>query len=976
MATTIENAILRVTDQSTPNINKIDAALRKLMQTAQGLGSRSIALNITAGNLSQTARDIAALQRNLSRIGQAPATNLGSIVSALNSVTSAANSATAAIRSMNSATRAANSASNLGGGISPTSRNSRNAGYFGNYPENVPGIAARYAAWKTVQAGHDLARVGGQGILEGGSERTAQIMQGLSDDQKTMIQNESKRLGAEYRNISVAGLAELGRNAIPNLKNPADAGAVMEDMARSAAALSVVYRSGEKGIEAARQAYRGADMGGRADDPARLKEWMDQITKSTVVAGRDINPMMLAQSVANLGWIKGSIGGDAIGDLAMLMDEARGRTADYLRTYSSDLMRGNLHKDNKAAMEAAGIRKEGGGATNAELLGRDPFEHVMQVIKPLIEKKGAYTTAADGSRVLNVPKAMEALQQLGFLQSSSRYALWAMEKEEEIRRGRYKRGQVNTSADFIKSLPDKDIRSGISAFEQKMKDAADSITLKFQPLISGGIGIGTGIMSGAAQNPNLTTAAAIGAAWVGHKIIDQMANNPSMGVFTAASAAHLRAAAALHAAATRLGFGAATGPLAAGAVGTAAAKARFLGFPGGAAAGGGFMKWLMYGMGALGIGQAGMDIAQGNIGSGIVNGVLAGLMFAGKGMLGQVGIAGSILSLLDGLFNGGRATQAVVDGINALFGVGKAKADEAKKARDNPIVPSSRRMDIDNDAIDMIDDQLRTEKNKGKRAELLARRARIVADYNKHVSEVQTWHKNQIPGYSIGGENGFMAARNAERSVPVGLTRAETQSAAEQQREAAAHAAVMEQEAAYLRSQDAEKRVAEYIETRKKIKAAEGATQMLEQAARDAEQMLIKPGSKPGGGGWFDWLFTPAYGADKPPGSLDGGPITSSMTGNDPAAMGDGLAAAIETAAGIAGDAISQAGLTAGASIESGGTTAASALMEGGASAGSAITAAGEAFAAMVAGLSINVAGAASTPGRAQNTGINPQAAR
>src|SRR6187402_1363646 len=65
MASYVEQATLRVNDQSTAQINKINAALKKLFATARSLKSTRVSLNVDARGLTAANKQLNTLARNI-----------------------------------------------------------------------------------------------------------------------------------------------------------------------------------------------------------------------------------------------------------------------------------------------------------------------------------------------------------------------------------------------------------------------------------------------------------------------------------------------------------------------------------------------------------------------------------------------------------------------------------------------------------------------------------------------------------------------------------------------------------------------------------------------------------------------------------------------------------------------------------------------------------------------------------------------
>ena len=850
----------------------------------------------------------------------------------------------------------------------------RDPGYFGRYPENIPGIAARYAAWRTVSTGHAAASEGGRGILEATTERTAQELQGLTPDQITLLQKQAQILGKQYRNISIAGIAELGRNAIPNLRNADDAGTVMELMARNAAALAVVYRDGSKGVEAVRQMYRGADMAKVADDPARLTEWIDQMTRATVVAGRDINAMQLGNTVARMGTLKMSLRGDAIGDIVALQDEARGMTANYLRTFYNDLTRSNLAKNNMGAMIGAGIRtRDGLGATNQTLLGADPFMWVMKELKPRLQRMGVDFSKRDTDPAAFTAEVQRALNKMGFLQSGMQYALWALAGEDEIKRGREKRRAVRTDQEFVKELPDKDLATGLESVKQKYRDAADALTRFGQPLFGGALGGLSGFFGKIAENPMAYGVGGLGAAGLATAGAYAL-NNPGSVAHVAAAGMHMRAAGALMAAAGALGGRGALGGLLGGAAaGSAArqaalAKAAALGFPTGAASA----------AGAAGATAAGGMLAR------VGGGLWAGVKGVGRFLLNPW-VGGALLA--DGIISAIFGKGPLQWGFEKLAGLWSgSKAPEAPKGPEDkkPAGPreplklptqADRRYQALLAELDTIDRAREPKRHARVQAEL-DRARKSVESARVREAMWETLHKarKHIEKNEPAKEFGRNAIPQTPREKYLEERRqkaeAEAAAKAEQDRQKAEEAAYAEKEAAARRKEADEA----------KERAAKQGYAGIEDSPSLRGKDVAPDGARSSWsiGGWLSGLWSRAFG-DKPPTGV--APLTadptSTMTRGSladaqfPQSFSDGVAQAqssLSAALTSGADTIAASGISLQSAIEAGGGGAAGSIQaafdSGGASAAAMIQAA-----LANATINVNAVGPASSPA---DTGANP----
>ena len=76
MASFVEQAVLKVSDQSSGPINKINAELRKLQQTARSLKGMSANLNLKDTGIAKATADIRRLESELRRLRAVGAVNI------------------------------------------------------------------------------------------------------------------------------------------------------------------------------------------------------------------------------------------------------------------------------------------------------------------------------------------------------------------------------------------------------------------------------------------------------------------------------------------------------------------------------------------------------------------------------------------------------------------------------------------------------------------------------------------------------------------------------------------------------------------------------------------------------------------------------------------------------------------------------------------------------------------------------------
>ncbi len=727
MTTLTERAILRVEDEATKPIKLIDAALKRLQTTAAGFKGQSISIQANAGSLAGIERRLSSMQRMMATIGSnAGAGNFSGLTSSLNRVTAAANAASNAVNGIGSR--------GLGRSV--------NNGMFGRFPENIPGLAARQAGLHAVHSGANAIRSSGKGILDAASERTLLDLTGIAmpknadgsnkftaaekiafdEEVKAAVALASNATASKFKTLTAAGMMDIGRTALPNLGDPTKVAGIVDSLGQGAATLSLVYRDAEKGMEGARQGYRALDQMGLADDPKKLDSYMRAWTTGIFASGRDVSAIQMAQTVSRLGGAKMGLNENAFSRLIMLQDEARGQTANLVRTFQNDMVRPDKLKQMQERMISAGVRDKDGNAIFGDELQADPQMYILNRIKPIAEKLGYLAKNADGSDKSDADKAGQLNKILtagmGYSSSAKTMVLDTILKEKEIRRNddTIKAQKEKLTPEALQKLIRTDIKSSMVAVESQWQRAMDRLTLAGQPLVAGALGgIAAPLLARIADStatPTIGTVA-MGAivGGVAYQGIKNMLDNPSSGAMTVAAAAHLGAARALSAAAARLGMaGLASragmpmmmpGGVPMTATQIARAKAAALGFPTAAAAaaagagvsrfglanvrgqwGSGSMGKANVALGALGLGGGLLSLASGDIGNGLI---LTALSAVGLFASGTVAAAASVAGIgvaIDQAFNGGRITSVLATAIDKMFSTATARASAALTKED------------------------------------------------------------------------------------------------------------------------------------------------------------------------------------------------------------------------------------------------------------------------------------------------------
>lgn len=574
MASYVESATLKVIDQASGPLKGINAALKETQRAAQALArtsgalSRGLRIGAMTTDLGKVKTEIDAVRRAMAQLGSARVGNqIGRIDANFARATAQANQFAAALGRIN----AQYASMGRGGSVprfpplpSTTSGRGSGGGYNrgGNPPGwtpmgwgDRPGFHPNASIFDRVQnrivnAAEDGVYRGGRAAMQAADQRSLDAIQRLPVGDRDDNWRVARESAAKYRVANVADLVEIARQSRVQTQDPSRLNEVVDAAAKMQTLASLVYGDTKKGEDTAYKLMRIGIQTGRISDPTKFAEAVDEIGRALIQSGKDVSPTLIESTFRQAGtMIKYGISGQMLGDLVNLSDEERGRAADRIRTFSQDLMRPNLHKDNKAAMESAGLRVSGGGAVDQELLASDAFRWVQKHIVPKLEAKGV--------DLKDTAKVTDELYRMGFHSSSSQYAMMAIQKRQEIEQERAARAKFKTDDATVSGLTGNNPRLAIQAFGKKWDDLADTLTRPLHGVFSGGTDALARLMSALSspQNANFSRLGAAvgglagGGMYLGGALVKSAIENPGLMI---AGALHVKAAASLTAAAAAL----------------------------------------------------------------------------------------------------------------------------------------------------------------------------------------------------------------------------------------------------------------------------------------------------------------------------------------------------------------------------------------------------------------------------------------
>lgn len=582
MASYVESATLRVIDQSSAPLGRIDAALKRLHATARSMASTRVNIDTSGANrgletlqnqMRQLSRGAVTTSVNVNTTaarravdsltshmrglglggrGNASTLAIGANMAGVNQVRAGLAAIANSVRRIN-ATPLRIPAGPVGGAPQvPVAQRypiaaaliARRGGQTGDGPPDAVTSTERWvgrafmrrAFLNTGQAGHNIAMGAVGGAVAADTQRVLTNLF-LHDNPELARQMHASALAvsARYPMVTAAGLMDVARQAITGLQAgvsgmPADqqqaamierTRSMMEIFGQSAQLMSLLFGNAQQGANAALQHYRGADIAGVADEPARLAEYMRMMAISNLIFGRDMNPQMMASTFQRGGIARMGLDAAALPMLFMTLDESRGMAANSWRTFVQDLQRPNLAAANADRMRAAGMRGADNLPTNAALLASNPWAWIAQFhpaarahglargvdiddtsVHPAGHAQAGQRVTTDAQRAAAISAY---LYDAGLHSSSATFALSALMKQNELQVVARMAAGISrffTDSGALESLHRSSLLGGWTAVGSQGQNLVDQTTSGWlQPIIKSVLGGITSLFSAGANSP-------------------------------------------------------------------------------------------------------------------------------------------------------------------------------------------------------------------------------------------------------------------------------------------------------------------------------------------------------------------------------------------------------------------------------------------------------------------------------------------
>lgn len=646
MADFVESATLKVIDQSSKPIAKINAAIRKLAKEAAKLNnikvqldtknaqrnvdalgkaikalpkSKQVAVAVKATGVAQAQRQLASLSKPRTvRVAvqtggiQAAQRQLAALTK-LRMVNITARLNSTVQQQLAKLPRNQNINLNFvtrGGGVNNAGKSMARAFLDTLHGGNAGATIARgFLAAIGGNLNQLVTRAGATAAnapLNKEDARQRLVAAGLDPAVINFMEQQSSELSGRFQGVTETAILEAGREAagrITDVESPegqARFAAVLERIARNTQITAALTGKGiEDGGNQARLIEGVIQQVGATNDPARAEQISTAILRGLQASGGDLTAADAKRLAQQLSVARGGLGEQTLQQLLLVRDEGGMRSTGDFRQFFQDLVRGNLNKNDRIAQTESGLRDAQGRSTIAESVRQDFLGTLGREIIPRLEKLGVDLTDRTAiANALDTELGLSSQAGIGFVTDAVAGFKQALEENARASRAR--------PETFIDSPTTRQRAQAVNAQFQNVADQALGGVL---PVVSEGLNQlaqGLSALNRGETGPGTLAAIGIGAvsAGVGAGLSGLATATPAERSLLLAGVGLSTSAAALTAAAGAL-TGAAGVQAGAGALGAAGGAA--------GAAAGGLRKWLprlLKGGGFAGLGLAAIDVIE------------------------------------------------------------------------------------------------------------------------------------------------------------------------------------------------------------------------------------------------------------------------------------------------------------------------------------------------------------------------------
>jgi len=267
------------------------------------------------------------------------------------------------------------------------------------------GTAASFAGPPVLQG----TKVGAKSGAEIQSERVKMRAAGIPAAEIDAAYGQSVGLAAKYPNVGISNILERYRELRSVLTDPSETPHLLETVIKANAAMNAIDRTGEMAGGLA-FGIKGAEVTGRAQDPARFAAYLEAFVKGQQVMGKTITPEMqyemakyfrasaptlsdrfLNTTALSLGQEMGS--GGAVGVDQFIKQVVGGFQGSQHSAAKEFVALGLANKEDFETTKTGEIKgmKHGRHVAGYKLAQSDPDKWVYQYLVPALEAHGFHT---------------------------------------------------------------------------------------------------------------------------------------------------------------------------------------------------------------------------------------------------------------------------------------------------------------------------------------------------------------------------------------------------------------------------------------------------------------------------------------------------------------------------------------------------------------------------------------------------------
>ena len=330
-------------------------------------------------------------------------------------------------------------------------------------------VAAGLTGAALYQLGRYIATNTLKGVTDTSDVRAQLIQSGLTPQQTQARLNEAMTISRTpgLRSISGAQLAEASLEIANQALTERDKGDQMKILARNAVILGTTFKDTEKGAQEARQLGRALNLMGKSLDPVQTKLFGDEAMRAIIAGGGDVTAGDFRRTMQQMKAEGLNLSPQAIGDVISMRDEGGRNIIADLRMFMNELTRTNLNKKDKALQTAEGIRDEQGNANLGFVtqFKQDPVSAVLNKFMPKLLKAGVDLD--------NSTAVIAAFQKMGFGAQASTMPARIITQRDQVMADRLARMRVDLDASLD---PEKQsLRTKTASFTAQLQNQMSDV---------------------------------------------------------------------------------------------------------------------------------------------------------------------------------------------------------------------------------------------------------------------------------------------------------------------------------------------------------------------------------------------------------------------------------------------------------------------------------------------------------------------